>query len=151
MTYYNTISNTGKKVEFKENSGFVAVYRDGELWGVPQGQGFLKLLLRDIKQLQDAKRGDAVDLVNEETAVQSQQSVTSHLTRYAVGVCSFEDEIEVILVFAENDFEAICQAVLQKYKWDISLESEFGDVTSVQELITLALQGDINVSLPITV
>lgn len=46
MIYETTYNN--HKYKFEESGNFVKVYIDGEYWGVPQGDRFLKILLKDI-------------------------------------------------------------------------------------------------------
>lgn len=41
------------RYKFVDENGWVNVYRSGEYWGVPQGDKFLRVLLKDIKKLED--------------------------------------------------------------------------------------------------
>lgn len=71
--------------------------------------------------------------------------------RYAVGISSMEEDIEVILIQATSEEEAVCLVVLQKYSWDVRNEDEYAEVETLDDLITLVLQGDILVSKPVEI
>lgn len=56
------------KYKFVDTGSHVVVYRNGEKWGVPQGDKFLRVLLQDIQKLGEViedRTGDIVHLYEE--------------------------------------------------------------------------------------
>ncbi|MEG0153558.1 MAG: hypothetical protein RSE41_07690 [Clostridia bacterium] len=51
---YETTTIHGSKLRFLEDGCHTIVYVDDKEWGVPQGDHFIKALLRDIQQLNQA-------------------------------------------------------------------------------------------------
>jgi hypothetical protein len=49
-------------LKFVDDGSWVVVYRNGEKWGVPQGDKFLRVLLEDIQKLQ--KENDCCNDIN---------------------------------------------------------------------------------------
>lgn len=71
------------------------------------------------------------------------------MKKFAVGVSDMFEDIEVVIVEAETEVDAICIAVWQKYQWDLKGEEEFEEIQNLDDLVTLALQGDVLVSKPL--
>lgn len=74
------------------------------------------------------------------------------MKRYAIGLCSFDDDIEVVIVEANNGLEAMCIAVNDKYGWNVLAEEKgrLPFITS-DEALDFFLQGDINISKPLEI
>lgn len=63
---YETTTINGSKLKFLEDDCHVIVYVGDKEWGIPQGQHFIKALLRDIRQLnQDLDYDKLLDEWNE--------------------------------------------------------------------------------------
>ena len=73
------------------------------------------------------------------------------MNKYAVGISNMSDDIEVLILETFNEEDAICLAIKQKYQWDIKNEDDFAEVESLDDLLTLALQGDVLVSKPVLI
>lgn len=72
------------------------------------------------------------------------------MKRYAIGLCSFEEDIEVLIIEAENEIFAMHKAVANKYNWQMK-EDEVSLIDSVDKAIDFYLQGDVNISRPVQV
>lgn len=70
--------------------------------------------------------------------------------KYAIGVCALEEDIEVIIVEADNGLSAMRQVVLDKFNWDCLENGRLPYITA-DEAITFFLQGDINISKPVQI
>ena len=46
------------------------------------------------------------------------------MKKYAIGLCTFEEDIEVVIIEAENGLMAMRNAVVGKYQWDVIDEDE---------------------------
>ena len=73
------------------------------------------------------------------------------MKRYALGISDMMDDIEVLIVEASDEQEAICLAILQKYQWDVRNEDEFAEIETLDDLLTLVLQGDVLISKPVLI
>lgn len=68
---------------------------------------------------------------------------------YIVGLCSFQEDIKLRKVLANNKLMAMCFAVREQYGWNVILENG-GKIpfNTTDEAIEYFLQGDINISEP---
>lgn len=74
------------------------------------------------------------------------------MKKYAIGLCSFEEDIEVVIVEANDASVAMCIAVNNKYGWDVIAEEQgMLPFTTLDEAVDYFLQGDINISKPVEV
>ena len=73
------------------------------------------------------------------------------MKRYAVGVSDMNEDIEVVIVEAEFPDDALIQAVIKKFNWDIRNEDNYAGTETIDDLITLAIQGDVLVSHPVKI
>lgn len=73
------------------------------------------------------------------------------MKRYAIGVCGFNEDIEVVIIEAENELEAMCKVVLDKFEWNIIEKADGVPFATTDEAIDFILQGDINISKPVEI
>lgn len=71
---------------------------------------------------------------------------------FVVGLCNFEDDIQLIKVTAKSTLRAMCVAVRDTYGWDVLKEND-GKLPfeGLDEAIDFFLQGDINISKPLEI
>lgn len=72
------------------------------------------------------------------------------MKRYAIGLCSFEEDIEIVIIEAENGLMAMYEAALNKCQWDAMEDGRLPFITT-DEAISFFLQGDINISKPVEI
>lgn len=70
--------------------------------------------------------------------------------KYAIGLYSFEEDIEVVIIEAQNGLSAMCDAVLNKYNWEVRNKEQL-PFSTVDEAINFFLQGEINISKPVEI
>jgi len=74
------------------------------------------------------------------------------MKKYVVGLCSFEEDIQLILVQSKDMLNAMCVAVRDHYGWDVLKENNGRlPFVTTDEAIDYFLQGDINISKPLEV
>lgn len=73
------------------------------------------------------------------------------MNKYAVGISDMSEDIEVLILETSDGMDAVCLAIKQKYQWDIKNEDDFAEVECLDDLLTLALQGDVLVSKPVLI
>jgi|GEM_PF-2600307 len=73
-----------------------------------------------------------------------------NMKKYAIGLCSNNEDIEVVIIEAQNGLSAMCDAVLNKYNWEVREDGQFPFITT-DEAIDFFLQGDVNISKPVEV
>jgi len=71
---------------------------------------------------------------------------------YVVGLCNFDDDIQLIKVREKNMLRAMCLAVKEVYNWNV-LEENNGRMpfNTTDEAIDYFIQGDVYVSKPMEV
>lgn len=74
------------------------------------------------------------------------------MKKYVVGLCSFEEDIQLVLVQSNDMLNAMCVAVQNKYGWDVLKENNgVLPFDTTDEAVNYFLQGDINISKPLEV
>ena len=72
------------------------------------------------------------------------------MKKYAIGLCALDQDIEVVIIEAENKLSAMHIAVKNKFNWDVLEDGRLPYVTS-DDAIDYFLQGDINISKPVEI
>ncbi|UXJ71396.1 hypothetical protein [Lysinibacillus fusiformis] len=72
------------------------------------------------------------------------------MKKYAIGLCSFDGDIEVVIIEAQNGLSAMCDAVLNKFDWEVREKGQLPFIT-VDEAIDFFLQGAISISKPVEI
>ena len=72
--------------------------------------------------------------------------------KYVVGLCGFEEDIQLVTVQSKSMLNAMCVAVRDNYGWDVLKENNDRlPFVTVDEAIDYFLQGDINISKPLEI
>lgn len=72
------------------------------------------------------------------------------MKRYAIGLSGFDEDIEVVILESKDELNAMCDAVLNKFGWEVRSNGEVPFIT-MDEGIDFILQGEINISKPVEI
>lgn len=67
------------------------------------------------------------------------------MKKYAIGLCGLDEDIEVVIIEAPNELVAMCDAVANKFEWEVREDGELPFITT-DETIDYFLQGDVSIS-----
>lgn len=73
------------------------------------------------------------------------------MKKYVVGLCSFEEDIQLVIVQSKDMLNAMCVAVRDCYGWDVLKYDNRMPFVTTDEAIEYFLQGDINISKPLEI
>ena len=74
------------------------------------------------------------------------------MKKYAVGLCGFEEDIQLVVVQSKDMLNAMCVAVRDNYNWDVLKENDGRlPFVTTDQAIDYFLQGDINISKPLEI
>ena len=72
------------------------------------------------------------------------------MKRYAIGLSGFNEDIVVVIIESESELNAMCEAVLIQFGWEIRSDGKI-PFNTMDEGIDFILQGEINISKPVEI
>lgn len=73
-----------------------------------------------------------------------------NMKKYAIGLCAFDEDIEVVIIEGENELTVMRDVVLNKYNWEVKEDGKL-PFSTLDEAIEYFLQGNINISKPVEI
>lgn len=73
------------------------------------------------------------------------------MKKYAIAIADTKGNIGVEIIESEFSDDAVIQAVINRFKWDMRNEDAYAEVETLSDLINFALQSEILVSEPVEI
>lgn len=73
------------------------------------------------------------------------------MKKYVVGLCNFEEDIQLVVIQSKDMLNAMCIAVRDYCGWDVLKNDSRMPFVTTDEAIEYFLQGDINISKPLEI